>query len=98
MKNKSTESIFQKSWFQGIVAFCCVQIAFLTMEWTGWIPKLNDFGNEWSVKLNDVLEINKWATFYSTTFFNIVTVIFGELLIVQICITLIQFIVKRKSA
>lgn len=95
MKNTTNESFFKKNWFQGILAFCCVQIVFLAMEWTGWIPKYRDFDGKFLGNLIEVLQINEWATFYQTTFFNLVTVIFGIVVLAQIGFGVLQLIFRK---
>lgn len=61
MHNKSSVPIFKESWFQGILAFFAVQLVFIFMELTGWIPKVKDYDGNVLGNLIDMLNINDWA-------------------------------------
>lgn len=98
MQNKTRVPITRKSWFRGIIAFCFVQVLFSIMELTGWIPNLKDFDGKLVGNIMKSVRINDWFTFYNTTFFNLVTVFLGVIVICQISFALFQtLILKRLS-
>lgn len=97
MQNKNRKSIIQKSWFQGILAFCFVQVLFIIMELTGWIPNLKDFDGKLFGNIMNSGIINDWFTFYNTEFFNLITVFLGVILLAQICFVLMQSLFFKKS-
>ncbi|MGE7022190.1 YfzA family protein [Solibacillus cecembensis] len=59
MQNKSRVSIFRENWFQGIFAFCFVQVVFILMELTGWIPNVKDFDGKLFSNIINLFNMNQ---------------------------------------
>ncbi|MBD8007431.1 YfzA family protein [Bacillus norwichensis] len=67
----------KKSWVLSISTFVLLQIIFLTMEFTGWIPNLKDMDGTVFGKIAESKFMEEWFNFYETPYFNMCTFIFG---------------------
>ena len=97
MKDEANNSLKNKSWFQGIVGFCALQIGFLVMEWTGWIPNIRDYEGKLLGNISDLLRINDWAIFYETPYFNLITVFAGIILLGGIFTQILRAMFRKQS-
>ena len=95
---KAPVSFFRKTWFQSIVAFFFVQVAFIIMDVTGWVPKLRDFDGKLIGNLLDSFIVKEWFNFYHTAFFNLVTVFLGVVIICEISFILLKSLILKKSS
>ena len=95
---KAPVSIFRKTWFQTFVAFFFVQLAFIVMDVTGWVPKLRDLDGKFVGNLMDSFIVKEWFNFYHTAFFNLVTVFFVVVIICELSFTLLKSLIVKKSS
>lgn len=86
------------SFFQRFLVFCFVQVIFMIMEATGWIPNLKDFDGNFLGNIMDWFTVNEWFTFYNTMFFNVVTVFLGVIMIAEISFAILLSLVKKLSS
>ncbi|GIN90130.1 hypothetical protein J6TS1_02230 [Siminovitchia terrae] len=75
------QSFSKKSWVLSISSFVLIQIVFLTMEFTGWIPNLKDIDGTVFGKIAGYTFMEDWFNFYETPYFNVCTFIFGIVLL-----------------
>ena len=84
MGNEVKDSVLSKNWLKAIIGFSALQLVFIILEWIGWIPNVKDFEGNFLDNISQLLGIYEWATFYETSFFNVVTVYTGIILILGI--------------
>ncbi|MEK3765452.1 YfzA family protein [Solibacillus sp. FSL K6-4121] len=81
--------LIKKQWLLPIFAFLLLQVVFVLMEFTGWIPRLREIDGNLFGTLTDTLLFKEWFNFYDTPFFNLFTVFFGVLVIINIIVSLL---------
>lgn len=97
-KQKNSNSFFKKSWVHSIGSFILLQIIFILLELTGWIPRLKDIDGKLFGKIVDSPVFTEWFTFYETPHFNVFTVFLGIVLLSHGIIGAIKELFSRKSS
>lgn len=75
---------YNHTWFVSSAVFCIVQLLFLFMEKTGWIPKLRDFDGKLLGKVTELHLFKEWFQFYETQWFNLFTFFLALFVVLQI--------------
>ena len=81
--------LIKKQWLLPIFAFLLLQVVFVLMEFTGWIPRLREIDGNLFGTITDTPLFKGWFNFYDTPFFNLFTVFFGVLVIINIIVSLL---------
>lgn len=85
-----------RSWGLVLVTFCIVQIIFILLDGTAYVPRMNDTGNVLGRILQSEL-FTEWFTIYQFPWFNLVTIVFSIAIIIKAVVEIFTRN-KRKSA
>ena len=94
MKKTTKKPLYNRTWFISIGVFIIVQILFLLMEKTGWIPKYRDIDGKLLGKLTELSLFKQWFQIYDTQWFNILTLIFALAVLLELIRTAVKFILR----
>lgn len=88
-KNQKTP-FYNRTWFVSIAVFCIVQLLFLFVEKTGWIPNVRDFDGKLFGKVKELHFFKEWFQFYETQWFNLFTVFSALFVILQLAASAVK--------
>lgn len=98
MRTQHKKPFYKLSWFVSIAVFCIVQLLFLLMEKTGWIPNMREFDGKLLGKVTELDFFKEWFQFYETQWFNLFTVFSALFVILQLAASAMKGIsLKQKG-
>ena len=97
MPSQSKTPLYNRTWFVSIMVFFIVQILFVFMEKTGWIPRYRSLDGKLLGKVTELQIFKEWFQFYETPWFNLLTLFFFLLVVVQLSVSAIKYISKSKA-
>ncbi len=94
MSEKRKTPFYNRAWFVSIALLFIVQVLFIFMEKTGWIPKYREIDGLLG-KLTELQFFKQWFQFYEMEWFNIITLFFALYAIIQIIVSTLKFLTMK---
>ena len=84
VRTEQRKPFYNRAWFVSIGVFCIVQLLFIFMEKTGWIPNYRDFDGKLFGKITELHLFKEWFQFYETQWFNLFTLFAALYVVIQL--------------